>query len=125
MMSSIGEYVPVSTSPDPYQAAMAGPQGAYWAYPPHLRHSAQAPMMGGLGAFSSNQALSGTGTALALLAMYVALYGTAGYYAGRAMAPIPASRRTYGTVGGVMGVMLGPIGTLGLGVMGAISQAGR
>lgn len=128
MAYAVGEYIPVPSASGPYQAAVAGRPdglGAYWAYPPHLRHSAQEPMLGGLGAFGQNRALSGTGTAVALLAVYVALYGTAGYYAGRAMSPTPAGQRTYGTIGGVTSVMLGPLAALGLGVLGAVAQEGR
>jgi hypothetical protein len=110
--------------------------------PMDVRHGASglgkiSPLFGAIGAIADSQDSVSSmtvpvtnrvapGLAFAAVvgaaAVYVGLYGAAGWYAGKAMAPSASAERSYKWVGALSSVLFG---SLGLGVLGGISLASK
>ncbi len=95
---------------DDPQAAANG-MGAYFTQ--------QAPVlpMSGLGQEPNGEDMD-TGTLAAFGVLWILVRGAGGYVVGRALAPTPGDKGSWGVVGGLLGAFGGPVG---LGLMAVLS----
>lgn len=96
---------------DDPQAAANG-VGAYFTQ--------QAPVlpMSGLGQETNDEEMMGTSTLAAFGVLWILVRAAGGYVVGRALAPAPGDKMSWGIVGSLVGAAGGPVG---LGLMAVLS----